>query len=334
MTVADIFIDGVGALPPVLLAPMSGVSDLPFRRLARRGFGGLIFSEMIAGREMLQGTEQSLRMALFDADEPLASLQLAGRDPKLMADAARLAVDLGARLVDINFGCPVKKVVNGLGGSALMRDEPLAGAILDAVVRAVDIPVTVKMRLGWDRDHLNAPAIARRAEQAGVRMVTVHGRTRDQMYEGRADWAAAAKVREAISLPLVINGDIETAADAREAMRLSGADAVMIGRTTCGRPWHARALADALAGGREVEPLPPDEQARLLIEHYDLLLEFYGENRGKRIARKHLLRALGRHAGAADIVARLVRLDDPLAVRRLVTDHFGEVTDPLRARAA
>ncbi|MEZ5826361.1 MAG: tRNA dihydrouridine synthase DusB [Geminicoccaceae bacterium] len=331
---ADLFIEGLGHLPPVLSAPLSGVSDLPFRRMVRRYFSGLVFSEMIAGKEMLQGTEQSLRMALFADDEPLPAVQLAGRDPAIMAEAARLCAGLGARLIDINFGCPVKKVVNGLGGAAIMRDERLAASIVEAVVAAVDVPVSVKMRLGWDRSSMNAPVIAQLAEAAGAVMVTVHGRTRDQFYDGEADWSLVADVRDAISLPLVINGDIDTATDARRAKLLSGADAVMIGRAAFGRPWHVGALAEALASGGEVEPVESSVELERLLDHHDLMLSFYGPVRGRRIARKHLLRALERHAGGANEGRRMANIEDSGEVRAALRAFYDVLSRSRQSRAA
>ncbi|MEZ5846471.1 MAG: tRNA dihydrouridine synthase DusB [Geminicoccaceae bacterium] len=331
---SSLSIDGIGSLPPVLTAPLSGVSDLPFRRLVRRSFNGLVFSEMIAGKEMLQGTATSLRMALFAPDEPLPAIQLAGREPAVMADAARLSADVGARLIDINFGCPVKKVVNGLGGSAIMRDEALAVSIVEAVVNAVNLPVSVKMRLGWDRSSVNAPEIARLSEQAGAVMVTVHGRTRDQFYDGRADWRAIAAVREAVSLSLVVNGDIATAGDARRAMALSGADAVMIGRAAFGRPWHVGALARALESGGEVELAEPSLEMELLLEHYDMMLEFHGERRGCRLARKHLLHALARYPGGDAVGRMIANCDEPEAVRARIRGFRDTLSPPSRVRAA
>ncbi len=272
----------------VILAPMSGVSDQPFRNLAARFGAGLVVSEMVASRQMLLNTRQSARrMLLYPADGP-ASIQLAGTEPDIMADAARLSVDRGADIVDINFGCPAKKIVRKASGSAMMRDIPLATEIMAAVVDAVDIPVTVKMRTGWDDDSRNAPELARIAEDLGVEMVTVHGRTRCQFYTGRADWDFIARVRDAVSIPLVANGDIRSIDDAYACLARSGADAVMIGRAAQGRPWFPGDVAHHFATG-EVRPEPDiAERWQILREHLDGMLTLYGVSTGIRNARKHI----------------------------------------------
>lgn len=222
---------------PVFLAPMSGITDLPFRKLVKSYGAGLVFSEMIASREMIQQTSHSLKMNEDYREEFPMAVQLAGCDPHVMAEAARMNVDRGAAIIDINFGCPVKKVVKKMAGSALMQDEELATEIMAETVRAVNVPVTVKMRLGWAQDHKNAPSLAKKAQDVGIQMVTVHGRTREQKYTGNADWRAIYKVRETIDIPLIVNGDILTPQDAIDAMKQSGADGVMIGRGCQGKPW-------------------------------------------------------------------------------------------------
>jgi tRNA-dihydrouridine synthase B len=315
---------------PVFLAPMSGVTDAPFRRLVRRYGVGLVYSEMIASREMLRAHGETLRMSTPCATEHPMAVQLAGNEPAVMAEAARMNADRGAALIDINMGCPVKKVVQGDAGSALMRNEALAGRIMEAVARAVDLPVTVKMRLGWDDTSRNAPRLARLAEEAGLAMVTVHGRTRAQMYTGRADWRAVAAVRAATSLPLVVNGDIASAADARQAMAESGADGVMIGRAAQGRPWLPGQIAAALRDGQEVPEPGPAERHALLREHHAALLDHYGAGKGVRIARKHVAWAVHGLPGAAGFRETFNRQTDPAAQVAAIDDFF----EPLVARVA
>ena len=291
----------------VFLAPMSGVSDLPFRRIAAREGAGLVVSEMVASRELAEGSAESeARMAGAGLD--VHAVQLAGRTAEWMAAAAIVAERCGAHLIDINMGCPAKKVVGGRSGSALMRDLDHALTLIDATVRAVNVPVTLKMRLGWDADTVNAPELARRAEAAGVAMVTVHGRTRCQFYEGTADWAAVRAVRDALSIPLVVNGDIANRAAAERALALSGADAVMIGRGSYGRPWWPGQLAREL-GGRHLAPGVAD----LACEHYEGLVAHHGRS-GVRHARKHVAHYLDRWCGEPRLKAEALATDDPRRV--------------------
>lgn len=263
-----------------VLAPMSGVTDLPFRQLAWRYGAGLVVTEMVASRELVANRGESWAR-LKNAGMVPHMVQLAGREAHFMAEAAKIAADNGAGIIDINMGCPAKKVTGGYSGSALMRDPDHALSLIEATVNAVDVPVTLKMRLGWDENTINAPDIARRAEAAGVQLITIHGRTRMQFYEGRADWNAIRAVRDVISVPLIANGDVETAEDAREILRRSGADAVMVGRGAQGQPWLPAVLAGHAAPHR-------DDIPAIAIEHYEMMLEFYGMEAGLRHARKHL----------------------------------------------
>jgi nifR3 family TIM-barrel protein len=297
--------------PPVFLAPMAGASDAPFRELALRGGAGLVVSEMVASGEVVRGRPSARARADLGFGSRRTAVQLAGRDPGWMAEAARYCAGQGAEIIDLNFGCPAKKVTNGLSGSALMREPDLALRLIEAVAGAVDVPVTVKMRLGWDADTQNAPEIATRAEAAGVRMITVHGRTRCQFYAGRADWTAIARVKAAVRVPVIANGDIVDAATARAALALSGADGVMIGRGARGRPWLVGQVA-ALLAGRTPRPAPKGAAlAAHVCAHYQAMLGFYGRDLGLRVARKHLGWYLDHVPGSGALRARILRLTDP-----------------------
>ena len=316
----------------VFLAPMSGVSDLPFRRLVREFGAGLVFSEMIASRQMVRAHKETLRMSTGCHDEQPMAVQLAGCDPSVMAEAARMNEARGAALIDINMGCPAKKVVNGWAGSALMRQEDLAVRIVEAVVKAVSVPVTVKMRLGWDHHSLNAPTLAKRAVEAGAQMITVHGRTRQQMYKGAADWTRIRAVKDAVSVPVIGNGDVLGLPEAQTMLRESGADGVMIGRGTYGKPWQVGHVAQGLKTG--VMPPPPGlgERKALLIRHYEALLSHYGVEKGYRIGRKHLAWSAEGLRGANAFRRAVNTETDPKQVLRLIEGLF-QPAEPLACAA-
>ncbi len=295
---------------------MAGITDAPFRTLAARMGAGLVVSEMIASAELLDSKPDARAKAALGLGDGHTSVQLAGRDPDITAEAARLLEGEGARIIDLNLGCPAKKVTNGWSGSALMREPDHALRLIEAVAEAVDVPVTVKMRLGWDAATLNAAEIAVRAESAGVAMFTVHGRTRCQFYTGSADWDAIGDVVRAVGVPVIANGDVTGPAQAREALRRSGAAGVMVGRGARGRPWVLAEIAAASRGDRSPEPPGGADLAEIITEHYESMLVFYGRDLGPRVARKHLGWYLDRIAGAEALRARVIRMGDPAEVVR------------------
>ena len=318
--VESLALSAISLSPPVALAPLAGITDLPFRQLVASFGAGWVVSEMVASQEMVQAKPAARDRAELGYDQAGTAVQIAGRDAYWMAEAAKLVADNGAAFIDINMGCPAKKVTSGYSGSALLRDPDHALRLIEAVVNAVDVPVTLKTRLGWDAHSLNAGYVAARAEIAGIQLVTIHGRTRCQFYKGAADWAAIARIKQAVSIPVIANGDIVGVASARQALALSGADGVMIGRGAQGRPWVLAQVASQLHG--TPAPVIPTGAAlvNMIGAHYEAMLSFYGAGLGRKMARKHLGWYMDDAGTPADLRRAILTDPDPKTVLALLPD--------------
>lgn len=306
--------------PPVFLAPMAGITDLPFRKVVSQFGAGMVVSEMVASQELLSHRPGTREKAELGTQFANTAVQLAGREAAPMAEAAKRVADMGARIIDINMGCPAKKVTQGLSGSALMRTPDHALSLIEAVVNAVDLPVTLKTRLGWDDEMLNAPQIARAAENAGIQMITIHGRTRCQFYKGHADWSAIAETKAAVEIPVIANGDILNAASAQQALQASGADGVMVGRGVRGKPWLLSKISTALFDTPPPQILNDISFVDLVSAHYEDILMFYGKALGVRVARKHLGWYMDQTAPPATLRKTVLTAKDPQDVLQLLPE--------------
>lgn len=315
----------------VMLAPMAGVTDLPYRRMVKKFGVGLVVSEMIASKAMIMAARKTMRMSTSCEEEFPMSVQLAGNEPEIVAEAAKLNEDRGAAIIDLNMGCPAKKVVNGYAGSALMKDELLAGKILEAAVNAVSVPVTLKMRTGWDEGSKNAPALARIAQECGIKSLVVHGRTRCQFYKGSSDWDFIGEVKRSVSIPVTGNGDVTTVDDAAEMLKRSGADGVMIGRGSYGRPWFPAQVAHFLKTGERLSDPDLAVQMDLLLEHYEGMLSHYGETTGMRAARKHIGWYSKGLPGSAEFRAKVMREADTNKVKEMIRVFYEPLIEQIAA---
>lgn len=310
----------------LIVAPMAGVTDRPFRQLCKRLGAGMAVSEMVTSNSLLYGSEKTRRRASHEGEMEPKSVQIAGADPKMLAEAARYNVDRGAQIIDINMGCPAKKVCNVMAGSALLKDENLVGRILESVVKAVpDTPVTLKTRLGWDRDHLNMPVVAKIAEQSGIQALAVHGRTRCQGYTGEARYDLIGEIKQSLGIPVIANGDITSPEKARTVLEKTGADGIMIGRAAQGRPWIFREISHYLQNGTHLPPPPVTEIHGVLLDHLNDLYGFYGEPAGVRVARKHIswyTRGLSNSAQFRHAMNQLQTVEEQL---HAINEFFGHL---------
>lgn len=311
----------------VILAPMAGVTDQPFRQLCRQLGAGLVVSEMVTSDTRLWNSRKSRLRLIHDGEPEPRSVQIAGGDPEMMAEAARMNAALGAQIIDINMGCPAKKVCNKAAGSALLRDEPLVAAICEAVVQAVDIPVTLKIRTGWDPENRNALRVARIAEDSGIQALAVHGRTRSELYTGHAEYDTIAAVKQSINIPVFANGDITSAEKAKQVLAHTGADAVMIGRAAQGRPWIFREIDHFLRTGEQLAAPELAEQQQILQSHLDALHAFYGDEHGARIARKHVGWYLQTLPGATEFRREFNRINDAHQQHIAIAHHFARLLE-------